>query len=257
MAKGFEYLTKGSDDTEDTAIEIIKDWEKLQCSNNNECKGNNVKSRVGFQIENIAISQPTLTKDDVTVCKRGESIEVWAHRNFSAGEIIIAPETQDVKDRYWTTGGGRNILIQDSALLHPEKKHLVLDGSRRAIPCEVRPFALFFAVERAESEEGANLKIAHAKMHGSITIDLPEPVDSKKRKLAVHLGSNVGKGKANHISLVEIPVLTNAKKIKAGTKLVAEPDTNLKKLHEKLQASKAAASATENAKPAKTVDDRT
>ena len=46
------------------------------------------------------------------------------------------PDTNELKDGYWTIG--RSVVIHNTALLHPGKKHVALDGRVRSVPSDER-----------------------------------------------------------------------------------------------------------------------
>ena len=105
--------------------------------------------------------------------------------------------------------------------LHPEKKHVVLDGRLRADPTGGKLFSLLFLVHSvapdSDSASTANLEVAEAKLNISVDIEFTK---AGKPKCVNTKGP----------TLPSICFLTNPKKIEAGTMLVALSDMRLQKL---------------------------
>ena len=68
---------------------------------------------------------------------------------------MIWPETPEIKDRFWTQG--KSVLCPGSTAIHPEGKHMVLDGRLRSgfpdptaakTEWEKKSGSIFFLVER-------------------------------------------------------------------------------------------------------------
>jgi hypothetical protein len=58
----------------------------------------NVKSTTSFLMAMIAGQAPEYGPDDFAVVLRDRQTEVWSMRAFKAGELLLAPETTELKD---------------------------------------------------------------------------------------------------------------------------------------------------------------
>jgi hypothetical protein len=153
---------------------------------------------------------------------------VYANRNFKAGEIILSPDTTELKQRMYTMQ--RSYLIQDGDKLDVHHKHTVLDGRLRSTPMPLsdgkmtRPFSLFFAVERpGKDEDGddeeANLEVSILKpaIKGTFETTL-------KRSFEDVVFKNGAATASDECPMVGIPIMCNPIAIKEGAKLTCGAD---------------------------------
>ena len=157
VPKGYEYLRDGSG----ASVTVRKGWEQRLTSKDPETQINGLKHMIGFNLATLTAAVPALTAADITICKRGEEYEVHSHRDFKAGELILVSDTNEIRDRYWTAK--RSVLCKHGELLHPSKKHIVLDGTRRAVPSDVRPFSPFYTVTRSSDTSVINMAVDFAE----------------------------------------------------------------------------------------------
>jgi len=57
--------------------------------------------------------------------------------------------------------------------LHPQQANLVLDGRLRALPCETRPFSLFFAITRSDDRDKANMTLSYTSVKQTLQVTIP------------------------------------------------------------------------------------
>ena len=126
--------------------------------------------------------------------ERESSVEVWTRRCFAANEIILAPCTSEIKDRYWTYSKAVMVNLPRSTSRALGGKTLALDGRLRANFVEARQQnlgcpqqdaqfgSLFFAIERTTEKDQANLFLQYATMPLTSSVTLP---NGKKNKISV------------------------------------------------------------------------
>ena len=150
--------------------------------------------------------------------RAGREGEAWTRRDFAAHTLRLFAERPEVKDRYWTAH--RAVYCPRGNELHPEKKHIVLDGRLRADPSDGKLFSFLYLVKtvqpESESASTANLEVAEANMTFSVDIEFTK---GKPKTL-----------KAPGPALPGLCFLTNPKKVEANTMLVALKDTRLDKI---------------------------
>ena len=154
------------------------------------------------------------------VCKRNGKVEVWANQDFKPFECVLVPDSQDIRDRYWTFG--KAVLCKGGEARHSQQKSIVIEGKKRTTPSEHTYFSPFFAVSMAEDVKTANLTLASIPTNVSVSFTLPGA------KKAVEVNQK----------LPEISVLVNETKIKKGTLLKRAPDASLAKLESKMKKAK-------------------
>ena len=138
--------------------------------------------------------------------------------------MLLSPDTLEVKDWYFTLG--RTSFTQGGSSLHPSNKDFVLDGRMRAKVSDLRPFSLFFMVDRIDDEDiMASLSIKYTTVHAGVLITLPT-----KRKIACVYQEKPADGEMGNIG---VPVMFNVKDIQKHEKLVVRSETELSKLEEK------------------------
>ena len=198
-------------------ISLVRGWENMQAREQVDQQLQALKVDGLFSLYHLAGKLASYGSDDLTVCKRGEIYEVWAHRDFNVGGLTFAPETSELKDRYWQQSG-RAVVCGNGSKLHPEKKSWVLDGRLRGHPSESRPFSLFWLPQRLPAAETKDANLAYGFAEIAIGVEITLPT---KRKLSEDMSSST--------NILQIPVMYNPKKIKAGTLLTVPEDENLKK----------------------------
>ena len=146
--------------------------------------------------------------------------EVWALREFGPRECILPGTTTQIKEGLWTQSSSVFLAVpQAGPGKHPEGKLLALDGrgrssmaSREMIDSQERRGTLFWTIPRTSKKDEANLVIEQVPWSTSVGLKLPLP---KKRKCEVNWASE---------NLPPLPVLVNAKTIKAHSRLLVFVD---------------------------------
>jgi hypothetical protein len=222
LGNDFKFLHTDDDD-EATTIEVIKKWEKLQCEHDPKYQALAMQSVMSFEMMCVSEVVPTLTEKDVVICKRGETYEVWARRDFKPWELAIAPLTNEFKDRFWSYT--KSTIVKDSEQLNKyftgSDKKIVCDGRLRSTISSSRSFGLFWMVARAADAKHANLEMKDLAIKISVELTLPG-----KRKTE----------SAFKCPTPQLMVLTNPKAIPKHTMLVACEEKGLKALSDKVTA---------------------
>ena len=173
--------------------------------------------------------QPAFKEKDLMVCVRNKKLEVWTARPFKANELVLCP-CGTLRDKYWTTI--RSTLIENGSSLHPEGKHLVIDGrylSPISLDEKDKRFALFWAVTRVDPKAKAsdktaiNMKLEVLPTQMTLSIDLPNHAVESKIKDVPH-----------------VKYMFNPDKIPKHTKLCVMDDVNLSKAYAKSEQEKIA-----------------
>jgi hypothetical protein len=222
VPKGLQFLKADGGEQ----MVIFEKWESLQARQDVDTQFRRVQYNVGFNVNQLADMLPNFSSEDLIICKRDDAVEVWTRRDFAKGELVLAPETHEIKDRYWTAG--RSVLCEGGCNHHPSKKHIVLDGRMRAIPMPggSRPFSIFFCIQRGEP---CNMVLGMT----SVTLDVKVALPFQKTPLKRCLKDG---------DVVQVPVAYNPNTIKKHTKLVLMNDKQLQKVDDdiKKQSMKAA-----------------
>ena len=113
-------------------LRVVEDWDKKKPDADVEWTLLGLKSMIGTNMKLLSQVVPALSSKDLCVCIRDTTIEVWTMRAFDAETLLLVPETSEYKDRYWTAQ--RCVWLENSPNLHPNHKHMVLDGRLRANP---------------------------------------------------------------------------------------------------------------------------
>jgi hypothetical protein len=228
VPKGFQFLKAGGGEQ----MVVFEKWESLQARQDVDNQFRRVQNNVGFNVGQLADMLTNFTSEDLAICKRDGVVEVWTRRDFSRAELILAPETNEIKDRYWTAG--RSVLCENGCDHHPSKKHIVLDGRMRAVPMPgaSRPFSIFFCIQRGEPH---NLVLGMSCVTLDVKVALPFQKTPLKRSLKEADG-------------VQVPVAYNPAAIKKHTRLVLINDKQLQKIDDdmKKEAVKAAEAKTKS-----------
>jgi len=156
--------------------------------------------------------------DDLVVVQRhnGKAFitEVWTHRDFDAKELILAPASNELKEKYWTKGSSQRITIPSGSAFKGKLVHM--DGRGRssmftkdgcAEGQEEQRGCLYWIIERTSDPKEANLVVQSAMCTATYEIALPNGTKIKQ--------------KTPSSELPQCPLLVNPKKIKAYTRLYA------------------------------------
>ena len=112
------------------------------------------------------------------------------------------------------------VLVPNGAALHPEKRHMVLDGRMKSTPNPLRSFALFFAVENTtegDTDRQVNMLLKEGVLNLECKLELP--CGQKKDRTL-----NRDKG------MPAIPLMYNPKLIKKHTRLLCERDAGIQRV---------------------------
>ena len=156
-------------------------------------------------------------------------------------ELVLAPETTQIKDAYWTVG--KSVLASHGNKLHPEGKSLAFDGRGLGWPSEGKHFGVFWAVTRTVVAKDSNLEL---QFPPTVKVETSVRLPGSSKTVTKEAGTN---------QMAVPPVLVNAEAVKKHTMLVAMDDLALHKAaaKEKQAAAKtkaAAAKAVSGAEPA-------
>jgi hypothetical protein len=210
MPAGFEFARKPCQKAE------ICEWAKPADVSQQIC---NLKSTVGFIMGVVASLSPKYSADDFCIVLRDRQTEVWAMRAFKACEILLCPETTELKDVYWTQN--KSVKVMNAELLHPDKRPIALDGRLRSTPNEGRMLSLFFCVSRCKesSDEAAacNMRIHYPSVSCAVELDFALPT-GKKRQHSIAFKQQ---------QTPQVPVMFNPAGVKAHTMLMCLDDAVL------------------------------
>jgi hypothetical protein len=156
---------------EGVTMEVIEKWSPMLATNSVEHQLKKLHSALGFNLSSVVSSMPTFSERDLVIARVGNSHEVFAARDFPAYTLMLAPDCTEFKDKYWTQN--RSVLVKAAAALHPEKKHVVLDGRLRSVPTDARPMSLFFVVARSQDEAICNLHTDYVCTEIAVKIQFP------------------------------------------------------------------------------------
>jgi hypothetical protein len=224
---GLEYVfgekKKGEAMGNAEEVELIRGWEKWLVRNDGECQMSYLKNTISFELKLLTKVVPSLSSDDITLVKRvGGGFEVWTHRNFAAGELVLCPEASEIKTRMWTQG--RSALLKlgksdtDILKLNGDGRNVVIDGRLRSVPQETRAFSLFWVVQRAP--KNCNMAVEFATISCNASLNIP---GSKKRAAIV----------VDDDEMPAIPMMFNPKPLPKGTQLLVDEDREAKRISDK------------------------
>ena len=183
-----------------------------------------LKGKVAMGLWILYQNLPKFTPKDLVVCHRQNSkgawkTEVWANRDFQAGELIIGGISTDLRDRMRAYSAAVLIgLPQQGPSRHPEGKNLALDGRNRQVLAASKTIdeaehrgGIFWAIQRTgDRNDPYNMILETIRWDASVNLKLP---GGKRRK--VDMDSK---------DLPQLPVMTNPKKISARTPLLLYQD---------------------------------
>ena len=200
-------------------MQVIDKWAHMLTLQSTEHHIRQVHSALGLNLGAVSTNMPKFDEQDITLVKKDQTFEVYAHRDFQAYSLLLAPDCTEFKDKYWTQT--RSVLVINGADLHPDHKHIVLDGRLRSVPCDSRPMALFFVVTRSKEPHECNMTVDYCATEISCKITLPFPAVKKRAISQIY----------EEAQTPQIPIMFNKKLIKKGTKLVCGVDCELERLH--------------------------
>jgi hypothetical protein len=213
----FPFLEKEGDIA---PIEVISDWENLQCSKDDKVSLWGVQGTVAFALRNLQqCGEAPLTDKDILIVRRGQTVEVWTLRAFKAGALLMTPETTEIKPRFWTKD--RGAIVRGSERLTPgkDRRPLVLDGRIRGAIAQNKSFSMFWMVQRSDDDTEHNMVMEYPVVTASVDVSL----GSIKRKISNDWPKDM---------FPQCPILINPKKIDASKRLVTAEDEELKELSE-------------------------
>ena len=205
-------------------VRVEKHWDKYVADQDDLVRVWALKGKVAMGLWTLYENLPKFTPKDLVVCHRQNDkgawkTEVWAHRDFQAGELLIGAMSTDLRDRMWTYNVAVLIgLPQQGPCRHPEGKNLALDGRNRQVLAASKTIdeaehrgGIFWAIPRTGDKGGHhNMVLETIQWDASMNLKLP---GGKKRK--VEMASK---------DLPQLPVMTNPKKISAHTPLLLYQD---------------------------------
>ena len=181
-------------------------------------------------LECVASELPEFGPEDITVCHRQHEkcawlTEVWTHRAFAAGELLIAPVTTEIKDVHWTRTASAMITTPLAGQgAHPEGKTLAFGGRGRTSVMSrncggrmgrgsegAKHGSLFWVIPREQTTAESNLRLETVAM--GLVGSFKFPNCEKKRKVQ-YLEKDVP----------QVPVMVNPKAIEAHVPLVCLED---------------------------------
>ena len=223
--KGFKWLSEHSSVSDPQAeVRVEKQWDKCVADEDDVVRVWALKGQVAMGLKILYDNLPKFTPKDLVVCHRQNSkgawkTEVWANRDFPAGELMIGAMSTDLRDRMWTYNASVLIgLPQQGPSKHPEGKNLALDGRNRQVLAASKTIdevehrgGIFWAIQRTgDRNDQYNMILETIRWDASVSLKLP---GGKKRK--VDMDSK---------DLPQLPVMTNPKKISARTPLLLYQD---------------------------------
>ena len=104
--KEFEFL----DVKDGENVEVITTWEANVATRAMETKLKSLNSRLGMALATIIDMVPTYGLGDFHVVTRNNKVEVWAAKDYAPNSIILAPETNEWKDKMWSQT--RSVLVK-------------------------------------------------------------------------------------------------------------------------------------------------
>ena len=231
VLKQYKFLATADEKKKNLDICIVNDWEKALMSEDSRVSAEYGKANVLFAINQLASQYPPPNKKDILIVKRGDKHEVWSMRDFNPGQLVLVPESVEIKPRFYTLD--RSTICKNTT--DPvTKRPLVIDGRVRANPNHppapqgattsqqgaTQSFSLFWLVERTPDPREANMTQVHTRMN--VKIDIWGGPKRVEKALAED-------------DFPSVPLLMNARKITKHTRIVAVEDKEVKKLHEAQQ----------------------
>lgn len=84
------------------ALEVVQGWAKTQARDHEDMQVKMLHGLLGFALGPVIQTTQKLDTADLTLVKRNGDLEVWTTRDFAAGTLVLAPETNEWKSRNWS-----------------------------------------------------------------------------------------------------------------------------------------------------------
>ena len=112
---------------------LVDGWAKNLMSHDLQVASAYLKSKVVNAISNLRAVVNEATEKDILIVKRGSMHEAWTLREFKAGELVLVPESTEIKQRFYTQE--RSAICKNTVdPTSKDKRPLVIDGPMRAAP---------------------------------------------------------------------------------------------------------------------------
>ena len=164
---------------------------------------------------------PIYTKDDITIIKRGDTLQLYANRDFVQGELLIAPDGLELRDRSYCHS--KACFVNSVVDHHPERRHIMIDGRQLCTVSDSRQFCLFWTMPK---NEDGNCHIQHLDM--SIALHTKA---SKHGPTFANLATETDEGLVKDgMVFPQIPIITNFKAIQRGDQIAVLEDPTFAKV---------------------------
>jgi hypothetical protein len=101
LPKNLSWLKDKSAEKPD-ALEVVQGWAKTQARDHEDMQVKLLHGLLGFALGPVIQTTQKLDTADLTLVKRNGDLEVWTTRDFAAGTLVLAPETNEWKSRNWS-----------------------------------------------------------------------------------------------------------------------------------------------------------
>jgi hypothetical protein len=224
----YAFLTAAAcDDGKTDTIDIIHKWSNCLTASDSKVNLMHCQSTMCAALAQVSHHCPTYTEKDLILITRNGRYELWTMRDFKPKEIMFCPDSTDLRDRFWSVSVGKACRLGNSEKIAKsfslDGKPMVIDGRLRSAVTESRSCALFWLVGHTDDPKAASMELHDVETSMVIKLTLP---GAKKQ---VDVGFNGEKG-------VVVPVMVNAKALKAHSRLMCLADAALFKMTGKMQA---------------------
>ena len=228
-------------DDKTSALSQVNNWPSCIAFDQSETRFNRLKHRCFVALESVHLTMPKWGKEDLTLVRRNGkfNVEVWTNKDFAARTMMFAPESNDMRDRFFTQAN--SVLLDGCEQQHPQRKKVIVDGRWRGVingTEKNNALSLFFTIERGE-KPNLTMEYTDVKLQADFTTGY------NKRTYSQAFGEG---------EVCRVPIFFNAKRICKGTKLVAPKDEAVLSLAS-LIADKRKQKALKEAKDAKDAQD--
>ena len=214
-------VKEGEEEDANPGEEILA-WEADLMSADDQVTGAYTKAIVTTAIASLADHSTEVdSKNDILIMKKSGKYQLWTLREFKAGTLLLAPESLEIKSRFYSQGEGRSVIVKGAEDASEKGRPFVIDGRVRGAPSSKTSFALFWMIDRLDPKVASNKKLINMS------------TSNAKIKLSCEIeveGSKLSSKKSN-VSELEIPVLVNEKKISKGVQLFAKADGLINELY--------------------------
>jgi hypothetical protein len=115
--------------------------------------------------------------------------------------------------------------VNNVANLHPEKRHILIDGRNTSTIADSKSFALFWIISKGKESKDCNCVVKHLSMSVAVHTDC-----EKLGKTFATLPTEAEDGlQHKEKAFPQVPVITNHKAISVGDRLVVQEDANIQK----------------------------